>query len=424
MKKIIASAGLVALGAAGLQAAYAPGLSSVQTSKPWTVSATLRGFYDDNYTTAPSGSELFSWGYSISPSVGLNLPMDQTYVGLNYTYGMKYYADRPDHKVDQSHLFNGVFSHTFSERYSIDVRESFVISQEPDIVDPTLATPFRSNQNNIANRVAVDFNAQLTTVLSLLLGYGNNFVDYSQDKSNVKPPGSSASLSALLDRIGQLAKIEMHWQMRPTTMGILGYQFGQVNHTSNEFLDPPANTINADIRDARSHYVYIGAQHSFRPDLTGTVRVGGQFTDYYNDPSNQNQVTPYLESSLTYNYTKGSYFQFGTRHTLNQTDVASYSSATNVTKDQESTTVFGELHHLITPNLTGSLLGQFQNSVFNGGPSDGDADKFLLVGLNLTYRFNQFLSAETGLNYDRLSSDLNNRSYTRNRFYVGVTAAY
>ena len=52
MKKLIASAGLVALGTAGLHAAYAPGLTEQQTSKPWTVSASLRGFYDDNITTA------------------------------------------------------------------------------------------------------------------------------------------------------------------------------------------------------------------------------------------------------------------------------------------------------------------------------------------------------------------------------------
>jgi len=424
MKRVITSAGLVALGTAGLHAAYAPGLSSTETTKPWSISATLRGFYDDNYTTAPHGSQQYSWGYSVSPRVGLNITRDQTYLGLSYTYGMMYYAERPDNKYDQSHIFNGVLSHAFSERYSVDVSDTFVVSQEPDVVDPTLANPYRSDQDNIANRAAINFNAQLTTVLSLLLGYGNTFVDYDQNRGDVEPPGSTASLSALLDRIEQLAKIELHWQMRPTTMGILGYQFGQVYHTSDELLLP--NTANADIRDSRSHYAYVGAQQVFRPDLIGTVRVGGQFTDYYNDPENQDQVTPYLESNLAYNYAKGSYFRFGARHTLNQTDVDAFknNNNNNVTKDQESSTLFAELSHLITPNLTGSLSGQYQNSVFNGGQYDGDADDFYLFGLNLTYRFNQFLSAETGWNYDRLSSDIDDRSYSRNRVYVGITATY
>jgi hypothetical protein len=424
MKRVLTSAGLLALGAAGLHAAYAPGLSSTETTKPWSISATLRGFYDDNYTTAPHGSQQYSWGYSVSPHVGLNITRDQTYIGLSYTYGMMYYAERPDNKYDQSHLFTGVLNHAFSERYSVDVSETFVVSQEPDVVDPTLANPYRSDQDNIANRAAINFNAQLTTVLSLLLGYGNTYVDYDQSRGDVEPPGSTASLSALLDRIDQLAKIELHWLVRPTTTAILGYQFGQVYHTSDELLLP--NTANADIRDSRSHYVYVGAQHVFRPDLIGTVRVGGQFTDYYNDPENQDQVTPYLESNLSYNYSKGSYFRFGARHTLNQTDVDAFktSNTDKVTLDQESSTLFAEISHLITPDLTGSLSGQFQNSVFNGGQYDGDADDFYLVGLNLTYRFNQFLSAETGWNYDRLSSDINDRSYSRNRVYVGITASY
>ena len=50
MKKIIASASLAALSAASVQAAYAPGLSPQEKSKAWTISGTLRGFYDDNPT--------------------------------------------------------------------------------------------------------------------------------------------------------------------------------------------------------------------------------------------------------------------------------------------------------------------------------------------------------------------------------------
>ena len=51
MKKIIASVGLVAAGAASVQAQYAPGLTSQEMTKPWSLSASLRGFYDDNYLT-------------------------------------------------------------------------------------------------------------------------------------------------------------------------------------------------------------------------------------------------------------------------------------------------------------------------------------------------------------------------------------
>src|SRR5687767_8237835 len=104
MKRIVASVGLVAVGATGLHAAsYAPGLTREETSKPWSVSASLRGFYDDNYITAPSGFEEESFGFEISPTVAINLPMDRTYIGASYTYSLKFYADRDDDPTDHQH---------------------------------------------------------------------------------------------------------------------------------------------------------------------------------------------------------------------------------------------------------------------------------------------------------------------------------
>ena len=106
MKRLIASAGLVAIGASGLQAANTGGLSDAQVSKPWSVSATLRGFYDDNYATLPKSSPLKkdSYGLEFKPSGSVHfLPTDQTFIALSYVYSLKYYFDRPDSSTDQSH---------------------------------------------------------------------------------------------------------------------------------------------------------------------------------------------------------------------------------------------------------------------------------------------------------------------------------
>jgi len=77
-------------------------------------------------------------------------------------------------------------------------------------------------------------------------------------------------------------------------------------------------------------------------------------------------------------------------------------------------------------NLYGSLLGTYQHSSYNGGGAafDGQADDFFLAGVNFEYRFNPHLSAHAGYNYDRLDSDLVGRDFTRNRVYIGLTAAY
>ena len=64
-KKILASVGLVAMGAMQLRAENVAGLA--QTRKAWTISATLRTFYDDNIFTSPDNSHtaISSFGFDL-----------------------------------------------------------------------------------------------------------------------------------------------------------------------------------------------------------------------------------------------------------------------------------------------------------------------------------------------------------------------
>ena len=85
MKKIVTTAGLAALGVVSMQAAPDVGLTPSQTSKPWSLSANLRGFYDDNITTAPNAIAEDSVGIEFSPAISLNLVMTKfrLIAGLN-----------------------------------------------------------------------------------------------------------------------------------------------------------------------------------------------------------------------------------------------------------------------------------------------------------------------------------------------------
>src|SRR5438034_8380015 len=81
MKKLITSASLAVLAAAAVNAqqtlyAPAPALTSTDLAKPWSIAASLRGFYDDNYTLSPKALKRDSYGYELSPSFGLNWTME------------------------------------------------------------------------------------------------------------------------------------------------------------------------------------------------------------------------------------------------------------------------------------------------------------------------------------------------------------
>src|SRR3954462_8412770 len=104
MKNVMASAGLLALGAVSVESAHAQFLAGAE--KPWSVAGTLRGFYDDNYTTSPDGpNRRESFGFEFRPSASLNLANEQTSVTLSYVYSLRYFDDRPSNKTDQSHDF-------------------------------------------------------------------------------------------------------------------------------------------------------------------------------------------------------------------------------------------------------------------------------------------------------------------------------
>lgn len=423
MKELIASAGLVVIGATGLKAQNAPGLTRLETTKPWSISASLRGFYDDNYFA--QGKNIFtgqdfaeeSFGFEVRPRIAFNLPREQTFIGGAYTYSLKYYEDRSDEPMDHSHEVDLKLDHRFSERLKIAFTDSFVYAQEPEVVEGGAGgtiTTFRTDADVMRNRASAELSAQATETFGAALGYENGWYDYRDEDD-------AGSRSALLDRMEHFFRIDGRWQGRPDLVGIVGYQLGIISYSSSELL-VPGGTLTGEDRDSMSHYGYVGAEYTVSEELSAAGRVGVEYTDY--TELDETDLSPYADLNATYRYVPGSYFQVGLRHRRNPTDVAGDGTVDGVTLDQETTTVYGSLHHRITARISANLVGQYQHSTFNGGTADDEVDNFLLAGLNLQYDINQNWTVEGGYNYDRLDSDVGGRSFSRNRIYAGVRLQY
>jgi hypothetical protein len=399
MNKIVAF-GIAALSASSIEVVLAQPLSS-PPSKPWSVSATLRGFYDDNVNTAgSSAAKTDTFGVEISPALGLNWMNDATTVSLGYRYALKYYDDKPagsEDSTDQTHTFDAKLEHVINERFRITASDAFVIGQEPDALRVgSFSTVQRIDGDNLRNYARVILNAAITPIIATELGYANEYYNYD-DPVN----------SAQLDRVEHRIHTEGHFQVLPQTRGIIGYQYGQIDYTYNSV---------SEMNNSRSHYVYLGASQNFRPDLNGSLRAGVQTIDFYNDPTADDHASPYVQAAANYTYAPESYVQAGFTQSRRPTQ--------EVANDADTSVLFGSIHHRIIPRLYGSVIGTFQHSVFNGGLNDGESEQYFQLGLNLMYRLNAFLSAEVGYNYDKVNSDIANRGYDRNRVYMGVTASY
>jgi hypothetical protein len=439
MKKILTSAGLVVLGAAGVQAAgYAPGYGSTDNSKPWSVGLTLSGFYDSNPFTYPSGNPniINSWGFEVSPFLSGAYSTDQTQFGARYTFSMDYYLNYPENKNQNSHLFNFFVNHRFSEKSALTLSDNFAYASEPEILGVaqggSIAVPYRTVQDNFANTATINFNQQLTELVSLVLGYSNNYINYTQTPGDITQtdplqpnynPYGGGSLAALLNRIENYVSANFQYQVSGQTTGLVGFQYGRIGYTGDGYLyafspdtDPSSVPVSSD-RDSNNYYLYVGGTHAFSADLSLSLKVGAMDTVQFNSPNNYSQWAPYMDLSANYRYsTKGS-VTLG----FTQSFAATYVLANN----SSSSMAYGTVNYNFTSKLSGSLLGRLNYNQFNGGVYDNEHYTYYALGLNMAYAFDRHFSFDAGYNLDYVGSESSAVwEYNRNRVYFGVTAKY
>jgi hypothetical protein len=262
----------------------------------------------------------------------------------------------------------------------------------------------------------VEFHWQLTRLFSLALGYQNTYYHYFDS--------GDGSYSALLNRVEHLFRTDVRYQLREHSTALVGYRYGLVDYTSNDRLAPGLDTngvpaVKASARDSQSHSIYLGYEQEFASHLTLAAQGGASFYDYPN--LNQTSVSPYANVALTYQYLPGDNLKLGVKQDHNATDIAGGAfKAEDVVTDQDTTTIYLNLNHRLTPKLTAGVNAQYQHSVYTGGTLDGKADDYMTVSLTVAYKFTRNWTAELEYDYDKLLSDVAGRDFDRNRIYGGV----
>jgi hypothetical protein len=435
MNKIVVSASMVALGAVGLQAAgYAPGYSSTDGSKPWSVGLTLSGFYDSNPFTYNWNNpyKISSWGYEISPYLSGAYSTDQTQFGARYTFAMDYYENYPNNNAQISQLLNFFVNHRFSQRYSLTLNDNFTYSSDPAVTQTIggIQYPYRTQQDNLANSGTINFNAQLTELVSVVLGYANNYINYKETPDDLKDPVNNpngvGSLAALLNRVENFLSANLQYQVSAQTMGLVGFQYGYIGYTGDGPIAtaPDGTLVMSDSRNSNNYYMYVGGSHTFNPDLSVSLKAGAVYADSFNAPGGSYaNWAPYVDMSLNYQYSTSGSAQLGFTQTFAQTYVLAANSS--------SSQVYVNVGYDLTTKLRGSVLGRMNYNKFNapsGTGLDGENYYNWMFGVNLTYSISRHLSADVGYNFDYLDASAAQKAgmwdYNRSRVYLGITAKY
>jgi len=436
MKKLFVSAGLVAISAAALESAMADDTGP----KYWTVGATLRGFYDDNYNIQQTKKG--SAGVEFLPTVSAHVPLRQTDMGIRYTYGLYYYQDRQDAGVnafDQTHDLDLWLEHSFNERWKGRLTDTFVVGQEPELLNPNpvagQSTAYRVNGNNLGNHGNVELDTIWTRLLSTQVRYSDNYYDYQNHGASTSSgvlmtqnnPGPS--FSGLLDRIEHNAALDLQWMLDPETTIVTGYEFDWYDYIGNE---PIAQTLNpahpyymSGDRNSRVHKIYVGVQEQFLPNLQATVEGGGEYVDAYADPLHPSaEWNPYASVSASYTYLPGSFVQLGFNYDISATDQVAPDSSGRMTQYAKDAVVYLSINHRVTQRLMATAIGRVQYTTYNQGAVSSDDTTVYSLGLNLNYQIDQHFSVDAGYNYDNTQSGIPGYQYARNRVYAGLTATY
>jgi len=384
-------------------------VQAADAGKVWEVTASLRGFYDDNYTTSPDELAEESWGIEVSPGINLTLGegTDMEF-SAGYAFGMRYYEDRGGDNEDYGHELGISLDKKFSDTSVLLLSNGLVVAQEPEILNG--GTPLRTEGDNLRNTFAARYRRILSGSTGVEIGYGNSIFDYEEEYH-----------SALLDRSYNEVSLDVFYGMAETEY-YAGYRYSSTDF-EGDVLQVPGLVFNPAARSNHAHAGYVGARHQLDKNILANVRAGVQNVDYYDFDLMpglipEDESSPYVDARMEWEYAEGSKLVAGATLARGATDLQA--------ADQEITSVYAQLLHKISGRVHGTLTGRFQDAEISGGGEglDGKEESLLLLGASLTYAVADNIWAEVAYNYDELDSDVPYRSFERNYLSVGIGTTY
>jgi len=364
---------------------------AANTPKFYTITASLREEYDDNiYTTRDNkvGSLLTEF----SPSILVNLPMQDSAFSARYTFGVDYYLDRAS-TTDFTNEALVHYTHRFSNRFSLDLSDQIGYYTQPDLLD-AVGSPF-VNGGYFANSASASFTAQWTPLLGTATTYSNIAVLYS-DSTIAQFQNSDENTLAHDFRFAIYPKINL------TAGGI----FDQLAYFDTD-------------RGYTDYTGDVGVDWQALPNVSIGVRGGFTITTSPYVPSS---VSPYAAVTLDWQLGKRSDLNFSYVHNVVPTDEV---DAIGSEADRFS----ARFSYQITPRLTASFdaietLATYDSNLIVGDQIPAYSENEFAVDLGLNYNLNSYLSLETGYLLSGISSELDYRDYSRNQVYVGVRGTY
>lgn len=417
-----------------------------QRGKFFTPSIRLRTTYNDNVsakrgTGGGRGIAETKIGSMINfyePKISFRIPLDQTFLGVDYKYSFAYYWHRPTDNEDVAHDINGRFKHNFSPRLSLDLKNDYIHQESGIIKRDTVIVRDKGDFERNTLDIALKYDIMRNMYINFR--YGNEFLDFD-----------TLDASQTFDYNQNLIGFENTYIVSKDLLLSLGYTFRDRQYTLRENADYDSHLLFGGMNYQLGKYFTLNGisgvdfrkleapSHGRTIDFSAVPPFFGPGIPLVQvfTPGTQGATklgkNPYVDVRLTTNYFNNMLITLGYLYVVETTEQENFSDATT-----QSGTI--QVSYRIFPKVTIDFnlvysVDSYEGDVFTsaavgGGNitkqlvlSDPSTESFRM-GAVVSYQVTPWLFYEAGYIRTDFDSDFNTSTWERNEIFTGVNAIF
>ncbi|MBV9008122.1 MAG: outer membrane beta-barrel protein [Verrucomicrobia bacterium] len=358
---------------------------------PFRFTVSLQAGYDDNvYTNSAVQQGSAFTNLALGASYQFGSP--RTEILVNVGGGITYYYNRPQQSApDYNAFLSAILRHRFTARLTLDITSYTAYQVEPDFSLNIGINRRAGNYFYTSDKATLTylFSPRFSTATSYTFGallFDNSSAGDSQN------------------RVENTLGNEFRFLIQPTTTLVGEYRIQLISYTGGN-------------ADSFTHFFLVGADETFNPRLTATVRGGIELREYEGTMTNNassSETSPYAEATVIYVPAVNSTIDWTTRYGIQEPDIPSSPRRTTFRTGLN-------VNYHFTPRISARFAGYYQLDNYDAqGNVPGFTENSFDLALSVRYALTRYLGAEVGYNRTDVLSGQTARDYSRDRIYAGV----
>ena len=365
------------------------------------LSGSLNGGYDDNVNLTPVGSP--SWYANPTANITYQFGSARLAMDLLAGGGIIYYFDHPDGRdYDPIVYLNLSAAYKVTLRLTLNFSTSLSYQSQPELGTALSAVNRLGNFFRSENRLSAAY--QLSPRWSSVTGYSLHALKYA------------SSAASGHDRLEQAFSEQMRYLWMPTTTVSGEYRFSLNESQSAQ-------------GESTTQSLLAGLEQTFSPRFNAGLHSGVQFRS----GNGGERISPFVETSLNYQLATGTHITWINRYSIEESDEQRAAG-------RETFRTNLRLNYAITARISASLGLTYShgdndasNQISSRSLGGSSAETTFDITPSVRYAINQRCAVNVGYRYTKVDRGSGAAaldplqsvtSYTRNRYFAGITVSF